>query len=182
MSTSIRFDHTPAAGLGALVASRLAAATARALNRTAASEATAMARAVSADMGLKVTAVKAAIVIEKAAPNQFVARVVAKGKGVPLIEFGARGPEPSRGRGRGVTAKVGSGRAVFSHAFIGTMASGHRGVFQRRTRQRLPIRELFGPSIARVFGRLSPLGAARRAEVLEKNLQHEITFALSKLR
>jgi hypothetical protein len=60
------------------------------------------------------------------------------------------------------------------------MRSGHRGVFQRSGTKRLPIYELFGPSIARVFEKLIPVGEARRTEVLLKNLRHEVEFALSK--
>ena len=85
---------------------------------------------------------------------------------------------PSRGRGRGVTAKVGPSRTRYPHAFLAQMRSGHLGVFQRVGRTRLPIRELRGPSIAHVFGKYVAVGIARGEEQLKKNLQSEFRFAL----
>lgn len=153
----------------------------RAINRTADSEKTALSRAVAADMGLKVGTVKNSITVEKATVNQPEARVIARGKPIPLIEFSARGPEPSRGRGRGVSYRnPGSPRNRAEHAFITTLRSGHRGVFERNTSKRLPIRELMGPSVAHVFQKLVPVGEARRQEVLIKNLEHEIAYALQR--
>jgi hypothetical protein len=61
------------------------------------------------------------------------------------------------------------------------MRSGHRGVFRRRTARRLPIVELFGPSLPgvvrnrRIFeGLLAP-----SQETLRKHLEHEINFLAS---
>lgn len=179
----IRFDHSPGAGLSAAASRAIATGTARALNKTATSERAALSSAIAKDIGLKVGTVRAAIAVEKASPGNLVARVTAKGKSIPLIEFSANGPVPSRGRGRGVSYRIGSqGRKRIPNAFIATMASGHRGVFVRRGKARLPISEKFGPSIAKVFERFKALGTARRTEVLEKNVQHEVSYALSKLR
>ena len=55
----------------------------------------------------------------------------------------------------------------------------HRGVFERRTRKRLPIRELFGPSLPHVFAKFIPEALKRGEESLVKNLQSELRFALS---
>jgi hypothetical protein len=158
-------------------------ALARAINRTAASERTAMARAVAADMGLTVSTAREAIRVDKASATTQAARVTARGKRIPLIEFKARGPEPSRGRGRGVTYQGQGGRKTIPSAFLATVGTGrHRGVFLRRGRARLPIRELYGPSIAHVFATLIPVGEARRGDVLTKNVEHELAFELSKMR
>lgn len=165
--------------MGVVLDSRIRVATARAINRTADSEKVALGRAVASDMGLKVGVVKDAITVERANANTQTARVIAKGARIPLVDFGARGPEPSRGKGRGVTARLPGGKGRYPNAFLATMASGHRGVFQRTKRARLPIYELYGPSIARVFERMIPIGEARRLEVLTKNVSHEIQFALS---
>jgi hypothetical protein len=118
------------------------------------------------------------------------ARLISSGARIPLIDFSARGPEPSRGRGRGVSYKLAGAGGRLPHAFIATMRSGHRGVFERSPggkrrgpkpeRSQLPIHEKFGPSIAVVFQHQIPVGEARRAEVLVKNVQHEIEFALSR--
>ncbi len=65
------------------------------------------------------------------------------------------------------------------------MKSGHRGVYTRGNkanplgRARLPIRELFGPSIAHVFERNVAIGLARGQEQLAKNLRSEFRYVLA---
>lgn len=164
-------------------------AIARGLNRTAATERTAMSRSVSKDMGIPVGVARTAIAVKRATGKNTVAQVVARGKRLPLIDFKARGPEPSRGRGRGVSYVMKGERKRIASAFITTTrrqrdGSGgdHRGVFIRALGAgRLPIKELKGVSIAVSFARQLPAGEARRAEVLEKNVVHEIEFELSRL-
>lgn len=178
--------------LGIALTREINAAAARALNRTATSERAKLSTDIASDMGLKVGTVKDGITIEKATANNLAVRIIAKGARIPLIQFGARGPEPSRGRGTGVTAKNPGGAGRYPHAFITTVGGQHRGVFERDGRSRsrrglpagspgLPIHELFGPSIVKVFEKMVPIGEARRTDVLVKNLQHEIEFALSRV-
>lgn len=148
----------------------------RALNRSIASGRTFMAREIAKDMGLKVSTVRDRIRLVEARPGQESARLEASLKRIPLIDFGARGPEPSRGRGKGVTARTRAKR--YPNAFIATMHSGHRGVFRRVVTKRLPIVELFERSIGYVFNKFKPAGMRRAVEQLQKNLQHEFRFAL----
>ncbi len=155
-------------------------AIARGINRTATSERAAMSSGIAGDMGIKVGTAREAIGIEKATTYNLRARLTARGKRLPLVDFKARGPEPSRGKGAGVSAKLPGGAGRYPRAFIATMKSGHRGVFQRTSKARLGIYELFGPSIVRVFEKFIPIGAARRNEVLQKNVQHELDFALTR--
>jgi hypothetical protein len=62
-----------------------------------------------------------------------------KGKRVPLTAY------PHRQGKRGVSVEVNRGkRTMIASAFVATMKSGHKGVFVRSTKARLPIRELFG--------------------------------------
>lgn len=166
----------------ALLGKRAPVALARALNRTGASERTAMGRAVSKDMGLKVAVAREAIKVEKATAASLAVRVVARGKRLPLIDFKARGPEPSRGRGRGVSYVMQGQRKRLDHAFIATVGAGHRGVFVRTGPRRLPIKQLFGVSIAKSFENQIDAGVARRKEVLLTQVEHEIEFELSRLR
>lgn len=182
ITTSVSFNlESVAKQLGIVMESRLAVAVKNGINRTANSEKVALARAVASDMGVKVTTVKDEIKVRLASVNDLRATVSSTGTRLPLIEFNAKGPVPSRGQGRGVTYRIGAGgRRRLPHAFIATMRSGHAGVFQRRGTKRLPINEAFGPSIAHVFSKQIPIGEARREEVLVKNVQHEIEFALSK--
>jgi hypothetical protein len=150
-------------------------------NRAATSAVTVMSRQVAADTKLRVGVVKDQLRVESATVHRPVARVWAVASRIPLIHFGAKGPEPSRGRGKGVRART--NRALYPGAFIATMRSGHRGVFRRlpvlrsrkgkpRQAPALPIVELFGPSIAHVFVKHIAAGRARYLEQFEKNVLH----------
>lgn len=165
-------------------------AVARALNRTATSERTALAREVAADMGIQVKTAREAIAVKKASAGNLAAQVVARGKRLPLIDFKARGPQPSRGRGRGVSYVIQGQRKTIARAFIATVSkagdegqhAGHRGVFVRKQKAgRLPITQLMGVSVAVAFSHLLPAGEARRADALAKNVAHEIEFELSRV-
>ncbi len=156
-------------------------AIARALNRTGATARTAMVREVSRDLGLQQKAIRDQFLSSDARPDKLVFRLSTTGKRIPLYDFKARGPMPSRGRGRGVTAKLPGGAGSYPNAFIARMRSGHLGVFQRRGKARLPIYELMGPSLPKVFAKYLPLGQARANEVMPKNLAHELAFELRQI-
>jgi len=163
----------------------------RALNRALDSGRTVLVRAIARDLGgIKQAAVRDAIRTTPATADRLVAQLASDVRRLPLILFQARGPEPSRGRGRGVTATLG-GRQVYPHAFIATLRSGHRGVFQRRPPSRsraggprsapgLPIVELRGPSIGHVFDTYTPEALRRAQEQLVKTLRSELRFAASR--
>lgn len=152
-------------------------AVSRAISRTAVAARTTMAKAIAQDTGIPSGTVKAQMQIILA---NDAAELVITGKRLPLIMFKARGPEPSHGRGRGVSYQLPGSRSSVADAFIATMPTGHRGVFKRRGNARLPIVELFGPSLPHVFAKHLPLGQARAKEALLSNLQSELRFALSR--
>lgn len=61
------------------------------------------------------------------------------GEPVPLTAY------PFRQTKKGVSVEVNRGkRTLVKGSFVATMASGHKGVFQRKGKARLPIRELMG--------------------------------------
>jgi hypothetical protein len=152
----------------------------RALNKSIASGKTLGVRLIAEDMGLRQADVRDRIGLKQATPDNHVASLSASFKRVPLIDFNATGPEPSFGKGRGVRARFPGGAGRYPRAFIATMKSGHRGVFERTgASNRLPIHELFGPSLAFVFVKHRPEMQARALEQLAKNLQHELRFALT---
>ena len=154
---------------------------ARAVNRAATSGRAAMTRAITADTGLASRNVKDEIRVEKATRTRPVAVVEIAGRRIPLIAFQARGPEPSRGRGRGVSYRLPGGRGRVPTAFIATMRSGHRGVFKRQAAAgRLPVTELHGPSLPHVFEKHFQVFRTAAEEALLKNLASEISFAQSK--
>lgn len=110
----------------------------RALNRSIASAATVAIRIISADTGIKQADLKGTsprntrISTRQATATVHKASLVASAKPIPLIDYGAKGPYPSRGKGRGVTAKLRGGARRYPYAFIAEVGKGkHRGVFQR---------------------------------------------------
>lgn len=152
----------------------------RALNRSADSGKTAMTRAIAADTGLAARAVRDQLIVARANAGNQVATITVRGKRIPLIDFKARGLEPTRGKGRGVSYRLPTGRGRAERAFIATMSTGHRGVFMRTGRSRLPIRELFGPSLPHVFAKYQKVGRDRAYEQLFKNLRSELRFEMAR--
>jgi hypothetical protein len=131
----------------------------RALNKTAITARAQAARSIrDVGYGIKVSSVKGSISIRRATSQDLKAVVTATGRPIPLIAYGARQTS------KGVSVNVKNGRKEIAHAFIATMASGHKGVFVRTgnthkrvvrggkgSRSGLPIKELFGPSIPTAF-------------------------------
>lgn len=150
---------------------------ARALNRAGTSGRAAMVKAIKKDTGIASKNIRREILLFKASRVRPVVRISIRGRRIPLIAFQARGPEPSRGRGRGVSYKLPTGRGRIANAFIATMPSGHRGVYKRRATKRLPIMELFGPSLPNVFEKHLPTFRKAASDSFSKNLANEITFA-----
>lgn len=143
----------------------------RALKRGTAAAATTAGRVVSSDMGLKVGDVRTRIRVTEPNGATLEGKLSGSLRRVPLIEFGATGPEPSRGRGGGVSYRVGRGRGRATRAFIATVGTGrHRGVFERKATPRTPIRELFGPSVGRVMSQHQGEILARGEEQFSKEL------------
>jgi hypothetical protein len=135
-------------------------AVARALNKTGTTGRAQASRSIqAAGYNMKAGDIKAAITLpRRASSGNLNLELRARGKPIPLIQFAARATKS------GVSVNVKNGRRLLSHAFIATMPSGHRGVFQRVGRMHkrvvrdgrrlstgLPIKELFGPSIKAAF-------------------------------
>src|SRR3954462_15110896 len=136
----------------------------RAMNRALTSGRTLLVQRIAADTGLKSGDIKKAMTVREASSQSLEARLGLGLKRIPLIAFNARGPEPSRGKGRGVSYRLKGGGGRIASAFIGTMRGGPRGVFRGSGKSRLPIRALFGPSIGHVFAKFRPEGIARARE------------------
>lgn len=155
----------------------------RAANRSIKSGRTLMTRLIAADTGLKSKDVRDAISLREATGPNPIASIRARAKRIPLIKFGAKGPMPSRGRGRGVSYRLKGSKGRIEHAFLAKtrrQADGsggeHLGVFVRAGKKRLPIKEKFGPSIGQVFSKHRQQGLARTLEVFDNNFDHEMDF------
>lgn len=159
----------------------------RALNRGIGSAQTVQTKAIAGDTGLKQKDVRDALTMVKATTNRLEASLAASTKRIPISQFGAKGPLPSRGRGRGVSYKLAGGRGLIPDAFIATMPSGHQGVFVRASvsgkksqgawSKNLPIGEKFGPSIGQVFSKFKTDAIARAQESFLTSFDHEMNGA-----
>lgn len=148
-------------------------ATARALNRTLQQVRTVATRAVAEDLGITQKAVRDGLRLQQASRGDLRASIHVSGQRIPLIQFRARQTS------RGVAYRLPGGRSDAPGAFIATMKSGHRGVFRRRSRPRLPIDELRGPSLPHVFTqrRIDQAMRDTATRVFPDNLAHEIEHA-----
>lgn len=133
---------------------------------------TVMVREIARDTGLTSGDVEKALTLYEEA---YSATLGASVKRIPLIDFHAQGPVPSRGKGGGVTYQLKGGRLI-PNAFIAEV-DGRRGVFKRKGTGRVPLQELFGPSIAQVFEKYISLAAAKGEESFSKNFEHEFSRA-----
>ncbi len=149
----------------------------RSLRRAGTAGRTAVSRKIRGDLGIKVSIVKEAVTV-RVKPSSV--EIAATGSRIPLIEFKARGREPSGGRGRGVGYRIGKRSGRIGDAFITTMPSGRRGVFRRSGKSRLPIHELKGPSITHVFRREMPGVIPKVKDALFKNFRHEFSRAAAR--
>jgi Prophage minor tail protein Z (GPZ) len=96
--------------------------------------------------GLRTGTVKARIYYDQVRVGDYQVTVRSSRKPIPLIEF------PNvRQVASGVRTSVWGRSQIISSAFIATMPTGHRGVFRRRTSRRLPIKQLWGPTIFGTF-------------------------------
>ena len=150
---------------------RTARATMRSLNRSLTTGRAVLARLISQDMGLRIGDAKDAILVEQASAAKMEIRLKASLRRLPLVQFNARQTA------RGVTYKGGSGRSVVPSAFLATMSTGHTGVFKRVGKPRLPIKQLYGPSIGHVFIKHRQAGTDAILAAFDKNLEHELAFA-----
>lgn len=133
--------------------------TANALNKTAQSAKSVVIKTIAMEASLKQQDVRPLIALTRAYPKQlFVILRALSDKRLPLIRIDPRAKQGNMG----VTYRSPKGPRLIPHAFLATMPSGHRGIYKRVGIQRLPIQELFGPSIAAVFKQPSVQAAAEK--------------------
>lgn len=149
----------------------------RGLNRTATSARTEMSRNLAGRIGMKIKDVRSRLTLIRATYSNWRSMVGISGKRFGLIKFATRQTK------KGITYRKGRSRVLIRHAFIAMMPSGHRGVFKRKTGQRLPIAELRGPSLAQIFkGARSEVNRihAKSAQRLSKNIHDQVNLILKR--
>jgi hypothetical protein len=151
-------------------------ATVRAMNAALAKGQTQMKRSVADDMKIKQAHVARVIYSIKASYAEPKATLATKSlTRVPLMYFGGKGPTPSRGLPGTVSAAPRGSRKTYAEAFIarvsyyrnedfGKTFGVHTGIFKRTVGKgsrksagawgpNLPIKQLYGPSMGRVFAK-----------------------------
>jgi minor tail protein Z (GPZ) len=132
--------------LHGLTPPKLDRAVALALVDTAKSATAKAATTIAKRTGLRSAKVKSKIHYDKVKIGDYQTFIRSSRKLIPMIDYGARQTAV------GVRAAKPWGKAqVFRSKFIVTMPGGHRGVYYRVGRSRLPIKELMGPGIWHTF-------------------------------
>lgn len=98
--------------------------------------------------------------------------VVVRSGWIPLAKLGATQTS------KGVRVRL---RGSYRHAFIASMASGHTGVMMRVGKERLPIRELFGPNPAHDITNNDAVYLAVLAEVIDKAMAPRVLHEIDRL-
>lgn len=159
----------------------------RAMNRALASGRSVGVKGVSAEVGLQQKVVRDAMTFREATFQTLTARLGLSLKKIPLSKFNARGPEPSKGKGRGVSWRIGSVSKRGEDMFLATLRSGHRGVFSRVVNpserkslgawsKNLPIFQHHGPSLGYILDKQRQPVQKAMIESFHKNFDHEMEY------
>ena len=99
---------------------------------------------------------------------------------IPLAKFGARVSRDGRVSAR---VKRENAQKTLEHAFSRTVGKyGHVGIFERVGEERMPIRELYGPSVPKMLSyneELSQEVGDRIREKFDQRIDHEILALLN---
>lgn len=100
---------------------------------------------------------------------------------IPLYRFNVSPKEPGTGKKVRAAVLKSSTQTEFERAFIGGMGNGHKGMFERKRETRLPIRELYGPSVAHMAENSVVVEEIEKAaqETINKRVEQEITRILN---
>jgi len=151
----------------------------RALNKTATTGRAEISRELSKRIGIPVGKVKDKIKLHKASFTNWRSAVTLSGRRFSLLDMKAKQLKAGVKYQQAETRQ----RVLIRSAFTATMSSGHQGVFKRKGSDRLPISELFGPSLAGLYGGAEDLAARilRQArQRLEQNIAYQVELILKR--
>ena len=153
----------------------------RAINKTAGPAKTQIGKEIRTEINTTTKRVNQRLFLQKATYTNWAATISISKRRLPLMSFGAKQIK------KGVSYNIlkSGGRKKIDSAFIQTMSSGHVGVFRRKSDQRLPIVEMFGPSIGQVFDK--SVSIAKRVifqayKRLDHNIEHELNYVLGRFK
>ena len=122
---------------------------ARALNKTGVSAKAQALKMLATELGITQRVLRPCVFLQKARPAELTTVLgVKEKKPLPLIAIDPKAKQTPVGVS---TRGPGGVRRTVPGAFIATMPSGHKGIFMRRGKARLPLRELTGPGISTLF-------------------------------
>lgn len=164
-------DQALRAILDTLKAPALDDVAARALNDSAELGEEKATRTLAGMMGLPEKLIDEAFTIELAKPGDLETRLICSGKAIKMIVF-----KPTWSRQEGVVLHIAGKDERYRYSFITTVRHGHEGVFERKGKSRLPIRELYGPSVPGMMARTDvlPVVVATIQAALPASLATEI--------
>jgi hypothetical protein len=115
--------------------------------------------------------IEQSLLVKKATYGARAAKLQIFDQPIPLFRFDVSFMFPTVEGG--ITAKTLQGESplTLKHAFVAKMSNGHVGVFSRRGKERLPIQEHYGPSVATVFEKTPGLEAEIMQLAAEKFAQ-----------
>lgn len=120
----------------------------------------------------------------RANPSNIEATITWKGPGLELKEWGTNPSNPpKRRRKKPILGTVFRGtKTTYRGAFINRNKGGKVRAYVRTSKKRFPIRPVYGPSPAQLVGAklVRERFTKRASEMLEKRLEHEINYILSK--
>ncbi len=152
---------------------------ARSINRSAVTARSKASQEIRAKYIIRASDAKSAIKINKATASKLSAQVRASGPATPLMKFDVTPTKPNNAIVRARVKKSG-GRKPITHGFIAGMSNSHTNVFIRVSKSRLPIKGLYGPSIAQMMGEDTVIKsiATHAQETLDKRIEHEMNRLL----
>jgi hypothetical protein len=155
----------------------------RGLNKTATTARKESAQKLSKATGMKVNIVRRMILLVPATSRRWISKITVYARRVPYIRlckisgvkdkaaFTAPENIPMWVKGKGMP----------DSPFIQMMPRGHLGIFDRMGPPRLPIREVFGPSFAEIFGGSQEIVDEiyrNASKNLAKNIENQVSLAV----
>lgn len=159
---------------------RIPKAFSSALNRTGQGLKTEAVKMVTGTYDVKAKDVRPTIRLTKSQAGNLQLEMISKGKNIPLIRFRTKPKNIPKRKPKVLVASVKrSGGKPIPGAFI-TRVGGHVGVLTRVGVSRLPIRELYGPSVPVMLGneRVSNHLEKEARKRMKIRLDHEIARQL----
>lgn len=153
-------------------------ATVSTINKTMRKARVAASKEIRKIYNIKAKDIKKALVITRANRNKMYADHIVTGRRLLLSYFAPRQTK------KGVTIRIkkSSGRKVVKGAFEATMKTGHKGVFKRKGKSRLPIRELTTLDLPTMYDiRAEDTFDKTVSREINKIFDHEFDFRLSKI-